>query len=308
MNSEDLECFVHVASTGSISRSALVLGREQSTVSRHISRLEAESKVKLFHRSGRGVVLTDAGRRLLEAACGAMDSLEQTRQVMHSLSARGPADFVIAAQPTIARTLFAPLSSALTTTYPAMRLRLVESLGAGILDWLATGEIDLAVLYRPVNGRSLQVEKIAREQVRLVTPASYSEVRQTFRVRDLERLPLILPSHPNGLRLLAQSLANQAGISLNIVLECDGSTSLTRRLVEKNCGCTILPLASVADGVAEGKLRTAVLTDPAVEREVVIATAQNRPLPADMVQIMRTLKRIISETISRGEWPGAELL
>jgi len=308
MNSDDLECFIHVASTGSISRSALALGREQSTVSRHISRLEAESKVKLFHRSGRGVVLTDAGRRLLESASGVMDSLEQTRQVMHSLSARGPADFVIAAQPTIARTLFAPLSNALTTTYPAMRLRLVEGLGAGILDWLVAGEIDVAVLYRPVNGRSLQVEKIAREQVRLVAPASYANIGRTFPVSDLGRLPLILPSHPNGLRLLAQSLANQKSISLNIVLECDGSTSLTRRLVEKNCGCTILPLASVADGVAQGKLRTAVLTDPPVEREVVIATPQNRPVPSDFLQIMRTLKRIMSDTITRGDWPGAELL
>lgn len=308
MNSDDLECFIHVASTGSISRSALALGREQSTVSRHISRLEAESKVKLFHRSGRGVVLTDAGRRLLEAAGPVTASLEQTRQVMHSLSARGPTDFVIAAQPTIAKTLFAPLSRALNADYPTMRLRLVESLGAGILDWLATGEIDLAVLYRPVNCPSLQIEKIAREQVRLVAPKGYSGIGRTFPVRELGRLPLILPSHPNGLRMLAQLLANQVGISLNIVLECDGSTSLTRHLVEKNCGCTILPLASVADGVAQGKLRTAALTDPSVEREVVIATAQNRPLPSDASQITRTLKRIICDTITSGDWPGAELL
>ncbi|MFG1347889.1 LysR family transcriptional regulator [Xanthobacter autotrophicus DSM 431] len=308
MNSDDLECFIHVASTGSISRSALALGREQSTVSRHIGRLEAESRAKLFHRSGRGVILTDAGRQLLESAGAVMASLAQTRRVMHSLSARGPTDFVVAAQPTIARTLFPPLSHSLTATYPSMHLRLVEGLGAGILDWLAAGEIDLAVLYRPVNGGSLQVEKVAREQVRLVVPASYRNIGDVFCVRNLGELPLILPSHPNGLRLLAQSLASQAGFSLNIVLECDGSTSLTKRLVEQNCGCTILPLASVSDGVAMGKLRTAVLTDPSVEREVVIATAQNRSRPSDFSQIMRTLRRIIAETVARGDWPGAELV
>jgi DNA-binding transcriptional LysR family regulator len=65
MNPTALEYFVRIAQSGSISRTAIEVGIEQSTMTRHIARLESDLKVRLFHRSGRGVVLTDAGALLL---------------------------------------------------------------------------------------------------------------------------------------------------------------------------------------------------------------------------------------------------
>src|SRR5580658_9393831 len=64
----DLRVFERAASLSSFSAAARVLGLPKSTVSRHIGRLEAELGARLFHRTTRDVVLTEAGA-LLKARC-----------------------------------------------------------------------------------------------------------------------------------------------------------------------------------------------------------------------------------------------
>lgn len=308
MNSDDLECFVRVASCGSITRAAMELGSDQSTVSRQMARLEAASQARLLHRSGRGVVLTDAGLALLEHARKVVSTLEEARRAIHSFSVQGPAQVVIAAQPTIARMAFGSVGKALKSQFPKTRLRFVEGLGTHMLGWLAAGEVDIAILYMPTHAGGLKVDMLLREQIRLVAPASHAHIGPDFLVRQLGQVPLILPSTPHGLRLLAESLAQKAGVSLNIALECDASTNVTKRLVEEGCGSTILPLAAVADEVAQGRLRTARLVDPEVSRDVAIATAKNRPPVTQLWGIMQTIRQEITQIVANGRWPDAHLL
>lgn len=80
MNSDDLGLFAQVASSGSISRAAMELGADQSTVSRRIGLLEAELGVRLFHRSGRGVSLTERGQQLLVYANAVTQTLNEAHQ------------------------------------------------------------------------------------------------------------------------------------------------------------------------------------------------------------------------------------
>lgn len=307
MNSDDLECFARVAQYGSISRAAIELGSDQSTVSRQIARLESSAQTRLFHRSGRGVILTEAGRTLLEHAGRVSASLQEARQAVHSFSEQGPAQVVIAAQPTIARTLFGPLGRALMAQFPRTKVRFAEGLGTHMLAWLAAGDIDIGVFYLPEHAGGLKVDLLLREEIYLVAPAGHPMPGTEFPVQRLGEVGLVLPSTPHGLRLLAESLADKAGIKLRIALECDGSTSVTKRLVQAGCGCTIMPLASVADEVASGKLLAARLTGPAVSREIAIATSRNRPALAELWDITRTIRHEAIGIVSAGQWPGASL-
>ncbi|WNW11078.1 LysR family transcriptional regulator [Pseudomonas sp. DTU_2021_1001937_2_SI_NGA_ILE_001] len=63
---EALQAFVQIAALGSFSAAARRLGKSQSTLSEAIARLEIDLDLKLFDRSGRQPVLTDAGRAMLE--------------------------------------------------------------------------------------------------------------------------------------------------------------------------------------------------------------------------------------------------
>ena len=308
MNSDELQCFTQVAASGSISRAAMELGSDQSTVSRHMARLEASTGARLFHRSGRGVVLTDAGLALLEYARRVTATIAEAREAVHAFSGEGPSRLVIAAQPTIARMTFGAIGQVLRASFPKTRLRFVEGLGTHLLSWLAAGEVDIAVLYLPSHGGALKVDMLLREEVRLVVPAAYTHIGAQFPVRQLGELPLVLPSTNHGVRLLAESLAQKAGIRLNIAMECDTSTNVTKALVEQGCGCTLLPLAAVAEEVAAGTLRTARLVEPEVIRDVAIATAKNRPPVAQLWEITQTIRQEVTGIVTGGRWPDAQMI
>src|SRR5262245_60445739 len=71
-----LRAFASVAEHGSLTRSAAALGVAQSMLSRQISALEADAGARLFHRTGRGVVLTELGARLLPRAKAMLEDAE----------------------------------------------------------------------------------------------------------------------------------------------------------------------------------------------------------------------------------------
>ena len=66
-SSAELRAFEATARTGSMSGAARLLGLSQPTISAHIASLEQRFGVELFHRRGRGVVLTEFGALLHEA-------------------------------------------------------------------------------------------------------------------------------------------------------------------------------------------------------------------------------------------------
>lgn len=307
MNSDDLECFARVANCGSISRAALELGSDQSTVSRQMLRLEASTCSRLFHRSGRGVILTEAGRTLLEHARRVTETVEEARRAIHAFSGMGPAELVIGAQATIARTIFGPVGAALRLRFPRTKLRFAEGASSDMLAWLASGNIDVAVLYLPSQTAGLKIDILLQEQLRLIMPGGQADIDSEFAVRRLGDVPLILPSAPRGLRLLIEALASRIGISLHIAMECDASISVTKRLVQNGCGYTVLPLAAVAEEVAQGTLHAARLVGADVSREVAMATARNRTGAAELWGVIQTVRQQVRNTVASGSWLDTQL-
>ncbi|MBN3766561.1 LysR family transcriptional regulator [Burkholderia sp. Ac-20365] len=307
MNSDDLELFARVAKTGSISRTAMDLGANQSTVSRRIGMLEAELGVRLFRRSGRGVWLTERGEQLLGYALAMEKTLDEARIAMQDSGKRGPATLSIAAQPTIARIMFGRLGHRLKARYPDTRVRFVEGLATHILGWLNDGEVDLALMYVPEHPGASQFDTLLSEQVCLVTPAASNVPDGPFAVSGLGSIPLILPSTHHGLRVLVESLAARHGFTPNIALECDGSISITKRLVIERCGATVLPAAAVVEEVASGRVKCFPLTDPVVQREVAIAWPQNRVMPEGVWNVAQMVRELAADLVGDGSWPGTTL-
>ena len=68
MDIRQLKTFVEVAANGSYARTAAIVGIAQSALSRQMSALERGIGGRLFHRTGRGVVLTELGERMLPRA------------------------------------------------------------------------------------------------------------------------------------------------------------------------------------------------------------------------------------------------
>lgn len=304
VDASSFEYFHAVAQAGSISRASGDLGIEPSTLTRHIGRMEQDVGVKLFHRSGRGMLLTEAGVLLLQEASKVVDTLRHTRRVAEDLAAEGPSQIVVAAQPTIAKVCFGAMVRALRDRFPRARVRVIEGSAHELVGWLSDGRIDVALVYTPKQAQLLDGELLLHEALHCILPAGHVPPRTPMTSRVAIDMPLILPSTPHGLRALAESWAQRHGKRLNIAVECDGSTFITRHLVRSGLGCTILPLATVHEEVMRNELQAVRIEGADALRSVMLVTAQNRPPVTGLRDISLLLKGVVANLVSAGHWPG----
>jgi LysR family hydrogen peroxide-inducible transcriptional activator len=138
-----------------------------------LRKLEREVGQPLFDRLPRGVVLTEAGRRLVEDARRILAGVEDARR--HVADARsgvgGP--LIVGVIPTIAPYVIPRLTAAFLADFPDVELELVEDVTQGLVDRLQRAEIDLALASSVEASRRVRVERVAVEPLWLLVPAGH---------------------------------------------------------------------------------------------------------------------------------------
>jgi len=304
MNQRDLECFVKVVDAGSFSQAAILLGRPQPALSRHIRDLEADLNIALLYRNGRGVVLTEAGRRLYTRATMILTQIAEARAEVTGRG--GPAAAAIGMPPSLARILAAPLTRALEAAYPGISLRLVDGCNGHLLEWLADNRLDAALLYATEASQRLGAEPLLSQPMHLIRHAEGAP-EETIAATSLAEHPLILPGRQHGLRQQAALWAMRHGIELRIRAECDGLHALLH-LVGEGLGATILPSCVVALEVERGLLQASLIVSPGFTRQIVLATPANRPSANDLLRHVRRLVRSLDAAMGWGVANPASLL
>ncbi len=296
MNSKQLELFIKIAETGSLSKAAVMLHRAQPILSREIRELEAALSTTLFHRTGRGVVLTETGQRLLPRAKRILDELAQAEAEARSF---GPAQLThatIAMPTTLGRTLLRPLVKEIYANYPEIQLHMMEGTSGPILEWVMGRRIDIAILYDTVPMPRMATEPLCEEGMYLVAHASAAKLPATTPVSELGRFPLILPGRSEGLRILMEVVAAQAGIGLTMKLEADAFNSI-RLLIEDGHGYSVLPYPAVQLEVERGLFQISRLVQPEVTRRLVLTTCPARIPAAGLNELVRLIRKVVQTTI-----------
>ncbi|WP_433360957.1 LysR family transcriptional regulator [Actinoplanes sp. CA-142083] len=146
MDTQLLAIFRTVAHLGSITAAARRLRYTQSAVSRQIGALEAELGSRVFDRLPRGVTLTEEGRALLPYASQVLDGLDSARRAVEEVRSLGSGRLRVGAFPTAVAALVPAALASFREAYPEVGLTLVEGLTPGLLERLAAGEADVAVV------------------------------------------------------------------------------------------------------------------------------------------------------------------
>jgi len=304
MELSQLRTLIHVAELGSLSKAAERLGIAQPALSRQIRMLEEELAVRLFARHGRGMILTDKGREILEHATRVMVELEEIRAAASDLDTPLRGRIGIGFPPTVADIISVPLVAAFGKAHPQVELRLVGAYTGYLLDWLHRGEIDLAVLYDPHSARSLRSQPLLLENLFLIGPPdSGLSGTRAIPFKDLEGRRVLLPSTRHGLRTIVEQCAMEAGISLNVAVEADSYATL-KDLVRHGHGWTILPLPPIHDDIATNRLAAAPLIDPVPVRRLVLSYPADRPVLRLARFAGDTIADIVTDHVERGIWPG----
>ncbi len=114
-----------VARTGSLSAAARELGVSQPTLSRHIQAIESVTELNLFKRTTQGLILTEAGGGLVEAAAKMNDAAELFSRQVAGLSERLEGDIRISVNEIVGTYLLPPAIAAFRRKHPSVSIEIV---------------------------------------------------------------------------------------------------------------------------------------------------------------------------------------
>jgi len=302
-----LAIFVRVAEFGSLSRAADRMRIAQSALSRQMRMLEEEIGVPLLERHRRGMALTEAGEELRSRIVGPLRQLEHAFQDIRTQSSDVGGNVAFGMPPTASYVLAGPLARRVAATASNISLRVVEGYTAHLIDWLHRGEIDAALLYGPATDFQLKAEELLLEEIMLVGPPdSGLDPTVAQPVSELAHLPMVLPSRPHGLRILADNAAAKAHVRLDVRFQAD-SFILMKDLVESGMGYSLLPLSSFNAEARAGRLTYAPIENRSVSRQLALATQPGASASRATRVLIRLVKHEIAKLVENGSW-GAHLM
>lgn len=297
MDLKQLEYFVRVAELGSFTRASSVLGIAQPALSRQVRLLETELHQNLLIRNGRGVVMTDAGKVLLEHARGILHQIVRAKEDLDLVRGAPSGRVAIGMPPSISKVLTLPITTEFRKRMPEASLSISEGLSIIAQDWLMTGRLDIALLYNPSYSPDLETLELFEEELYLISAKSMSLDLATVTLKDLAKLPLIIPARPNALRMLVETKISEMRGKLNIAFEIDGVSSILD-LVSEGLGYAILPRYAVSENEREQFFQ--VVPIKGFNSRLVIATAANRPTTLTQQAVVELIKSIAIEKIGAG--------
>jgi LysR family nitrogen assimilation transcriptional regulator len=297
MDLKQLRTFRAVAELGSLSKAADRLRAAQPALSRHIKLLEHELRVELFVRNGRGMLLTSAGRMLLDRTTGLIRQIDDLKSANGNPSGR----VILGLVPTVSAVLSGRFASRVINEFPDVSLRIVESYGGHLVEWLHRGEMDLAIIYGPAVDLHLQVQSIGREDIVAVgPPGSGLSKRKQVELKWLVKQRLILPSISHGLRALLEKALAREKLKLDAMIEVD-SYRAQISLMEEGLGYTLLPPSAIRTEVAAKRLEMAAVS-PSVSRELILASPIAHPPSIATTTIATLIVSEIQQLSKEGLW------
>ena len=185
-----LRAFAVVAEENNISRAAQRLFISQPPLSRHMRQLEAQLGVTLFQRHSKGLILTDAGREVLEMIRPLLVLQERTLAALSQLSAHSPQPLRLGLTTAFEQGIFAAVESALSDHTRA--LHITRHASPALAQQVRKGKLDAALVALPLNTEGLHLHPLPyQEPLIAALPVSWPEAaRPALTLRALNHRPL----------------------------------------------------------------------------------------------------------------------
>ncbi|MDQ3897500.1 MAG: LysR substrate-binding domain-containing protein [Actinomycetota bacterium] len=295
MEIRHLRCFVAVAEELHFGRAAARLHVAQPAVSQTIRGLESELGLALFDRANRRVVLTDAGRVLLDEARPALARFDDLVAVMGRVRDGEGAHVSIGAVPALPPQLVPGLLARIAAggPGPAVVVRAAPS-GRSPADLLDGGAVDMVLVRGVVDAPGIASVVVAREAVGVAMTVDHPlAARASVAPADLSGVPLVSfgrATDPGEFDRIYAPLAAAGLADLRLVHESHaGAVEASLRLVERGVGLS-LKLASEVSSFASPAVTWRPLEH--VDLDVVVSAAWriDRLTPA-----LRWLVRLVEE-------------
>ena len=279
MDIRQFEFFSAVASELSFTRAADRLTIAQSAVSAGVRALENELGVELFDRSRRQIRLTSTGELLLPTVREALDAVNAVRDAAQETTHAITGSIVIGLMTSVTLVNVPRLLGLFRSGHPGVgvRLRAARRGSAGLLDELATGELDLAFL--ALSGAvpaQLVAAPISASPMVLVVPAGHRLASaRTIDLSDLSAEEFIDLPPGYASRQIVDDAFLAAGLERRVMIEVS-DIGTAAEYVTNGLGVALLPEFAARDARTVRRLPVASMPD----FTVYLAASRSRRLSA----------------------------
>lgn len=262
MTLEDLRILVAACEAGSLSSLARELARTQSSVSQHITRLEAELGVKLFERHPRGVVPTAAGRLFKEFALEGLDAIHTGLQRVQALQHGETPALTVTTGGTTVRHFMSRAVVRFRKRHPEVNLRFLPANSTQrCLEILRLNQADLAFVTTGENLRGISERAVARQRLFLLVSRSDALARhRTLRVKDLAGIRYLGLAGGTAHHHAIEQSALEHGLPLKAEVELDDFDT-AKIFVELGLGHAIVPALHAHNFQKSGSVRAVLISD-----------------------------------------------
>lgn len=296
-----LQYAVAVAETRNFHRAAVLCHVSQPSLSAQVAALEAALKVRLFERDRTQVLLTAAGRELVDRARRILletaDLTDAATRFGDPLS--GSLRFGII--PTIAPYLLPEVVPVLCRRFPRLSVQWVEEKTAALVQLVREGSLDAAVLALEADLGDLERETIGRDPFVVVAPRRHplGRSRAALALGDLRGSTVLLLDdghcfRDQALAICSASEAQEPGFRAT-------SLSTLAQMVAGGAGITLLPRLAVGAENRRAHLVVRRFVDPAPHRTLALAWRRRSPLAAALGQVSATLREAYTRVEPRLE-------
>jgi DNA-binding transcriptional LysR family regulator len=272
-----LQTFLTVANEKSFSRAGEKLLRTQPAVSLAIQRLENELGEKLIDRSGKELLLTDAGRIVTEYA-RRFDNLRlDLENALAELRDNAAGRLIIGANESTTLYLL-HFVERYRHTYPKIKVQVRRSLSSKIPAQLIDGDLELGLIsYDPDDDRLVSTVIYRDHLAFVVSPEHRFAGRKSVSISELGMETFIAHNVLSPYREVVLKEFQRRKVPLNMDVEMP-TVEAIRRLVQRNEGVAFLPRMCVEQELGQGLLREVDVEEMNVDRNIRLVYPAKRAL------------------------------
>ena len=275
MELNTLKVFMTVADERSFSRAAEKLARTQPAVSLALQRLETELGEKLLDRSAKEVVLTDAGRAVLEYARRFQNLELELENSMAELRDHSAGRLVIGANESTGLYLLRHIER-YRRLYPKVKVQIRRSFSSRIPADIMDGNLELgAISYQPRDERLRSRVIFTDSLAFVVSPKHRLAKRTTVPISDLGEEVFVAHNVVSPYRDIVLRTFQNRNVPLHMDIEMP-TIEMIRWMVEENQGVAFLPRMCVEQEIAEKRLVAVRVPEVEVERKIYLVQPARR--------------------------------
>ncbi len=296
--------FACVAVSDNMQIAAETLNVSQSTLSMAVKQLEQELGVALFQKSGRRLILTEAGHTFLDDVTRILNQVEQAKTRVAQFKAVQEWGLKIITE---APDFSAEASVLFRKRYPAVRDVQQLVMRQAVKPLLCTGQADFAVTVADLSDEALQSTLVLREPMLIsVGPEHRLYSRDSIELTELKGETLILLPEQYGFHMVCQEYFSFAGIRIAEVHEVP-SPELIPRAVRSGFGVGPIPVSAyLQQKNHDSVLHGLTIVAPKCESHVYLTRLRRQSLSPLAQKMYDHIARFGILTSQKGKYPTAE--